>query len=60
MARLQIRQTKSAINRPERQRATLAALGLRRIDGVVTRDSTPQLRGMIKRVAHLISVEEVE
>lgn len=60
MAQLKITQTRSTTRRPKKQRQTLAALGLRRIRDEVTHDDTPQIRGMIRKVDHLVEVEEVE
>ena len=57
MTKVEIRQTKSEINCPKRQKATLSALGLRRVNGVVTHELTPQIRGMLNRVGHLVSIE---
>ncbi len=59
MAKLKITQTRSSNRRPQSQLRTLEALGLRRIRHSVTHDDTPQIRGMIKKVGHLIAVEEV-
>lgn len=59
MAKLKITQIRSRNRRPERQRATLDALGLRRIRHSVTHEDTPQIRGMINKVHHLVEVEEV-
>jgi len=58
--RLRIRQTKSAIRRDGRQKKTIRALGLRRLHQVVEMDDTPQIRGMIEKVRHLVEVEEVD
>ena len=58
MPKLKITQTRSTTRRPQSQRATLAALGLRRIRHSVTHDDTPQIRGMIDKVHHLVEVEE--
>jgi large subunit ribosomal protein L30 len=57
--RLRIRQTRSAVGRNERQKRTVRALGLRRLHQVVEVDDTPQIRGMIDRVSHLVEVEEI-
>ena len=57
--RLRIRQTRSAIGRNEKQKRTVRALGLRRLQQVVVVDDTPQIRGMITKVRHLVDVEEV-
>lgn len=45
--------------RPDDQQATVRALGLRRIRDVVVHEDTPQIRGMINKVDHLVEVEEV-
>jgi large subunit ribosomal protein L30 len=58
--RLRIRQTRSAIRREERQKRTIRALGIRRLHQVVEVDDTPQIRGMIAKVSHLVEVEEIE
>jgi large subunit ribosomal protein L30 len=58
-ARLKITQVRSTIGGKENQRATLKSLGLRKIRQSVERDDTPQVRGMINAVRHLVTVEEV-
>lgn len=55
---LKITQKKSIIGALAKQKATVRALGLRRIRHTVVKKDTPQLRGMIRKVAHLITVEE--
>lgn len=60
MAKLKVTQVNSTINAPERQKRTMEALGLRRVSQVKMHDDTPQLRGMIRKVSHLVAVEEVE
>jgi large subunit ribosomal protein L30 len=55
---LAIKQVKSANGTDKSQRATLRTLGLRRIGHVVERPDSPQLRGMVHKVQHLIVVEE--
>lgn len=57
--KLRIRQTKSAIGRGEDQKRTVRALGIRRVNQVVVLGDTPQVRGMIRRVRHLVDVEEI-
>ena len=57
--KLVITQVRSTIGRQQNQRATLLSLGLRKIRQQVERDDTPQIRGMIKTVRHLVTVEEV-
>ncbi len=56
---LKITLKKSLIGRNERQRATVKALGLRKIGHSVTRDDTPQIRGMIHKVDFMLDVEEL-
>jgi large subunit ribosomal protein L30 len=58
MATLAITQHKSSNGCKHNQLATLESLGLRRIGQTVEREDTPQLRGMIRVVAHLVNVEE--
>jgi len=59
LAKLKIKQIRSAIGRSEKQKKTLKALGLKRIRHVVEQDDRPEIRGMIQRVAHLVEVEEI-
>ena len=56
MATLKIKQIKSKIGAPIDQKRTLEALGLHRISQVVEREDTPSLRGMIRKVHHLVTV----
>jgi len=58
MSTLKITQTKSVIRRPGDQKRTMVALGLRKIGTTVELDATPQIRGMVAKVSHLVSVEE--
>jgi len=59
MARkLKITQTKSASGHPADQGATVRALGIRRMQHTVVHDDTPQIRGMVFKVRHLVKVEE--
>jgi large subunit ribosomal protein L30 len=60
MAKLKVKQVRSLIDRPDRQRRTMRALGLRKINQTVEHTDTPQIRGMIRKVAHLVSVEELD
>ena len=55
---LRVRQVRSGIGFPERQRQTLRGLGLRRMLQVVELEDTPAVRGMITSIAHLVKVEE--
>jgi large subunit ribosomal protein L30 len=59
MAKVRVKQVKSTINRPKDQEQTLEALGLRRIGQVREHELTPQIKGMIDKVKHLITVEEI-
>ena len=56
MAKIKIKQIRSAINRPARQKATIKALGLSKMNQVVEHEATPQILGMVKKVQHLIEV----
>ncbi|MCD6289389.1 MAG: 50S ribosomal protein L30 [Anaerolineae bacterium] len=60
MKRLRITWVKSAIGYSQRQKATIRALGLRRLGASVIKDDTPVVRGMVNKVQHLVRVEEVE
>ncbi|MCB8954198.1 MAG: 50S ribosomal protein L30 [Ardenticatenales bacterium] len=60
MAKLQITYSKSAIGYEKSQKATIKALGLRRLHQTVVREDTPVIRGMINKVSHLLTVEEVK
>ena len=58
--KLRITQTRSVIDRPKDQKATVRALGLHRIRDSVVKDDRPEIRGMVRKVFHLVSVEEVD
>jgi large subunit ribosomal protein L30 len=60
MAKVKVKQVKSKIDKPARQKRTLQALGLRKMHQVVEHEATPQIMGMIAKVQHLVSVEEVK
>ncbi len=57
---LKITQTRSVIDRERTQKETIIALGLGRPNYSVVKNDTPQIRGMIRKVTHLVEVEEVE
>lgn len=59
MAKLKITLVKSTIGSKKDQIATVKALGLKKIRDVVEKTDTPQMRGMIKKVSHLIDVQEI-
>lgn len=60
MAKIKITQVRSKINRPVDQKATLVALGLKKIGQVVEHENTPQIEGMVNKIKHLISIEPVK
>lgn len=59
MAKLKIKLIKSTNKAVQKQKATVLALGLGKIGTVVEQEDNPQIRGMIKKVSHLVSVEEI-
>jgi large subunit ribosomal protein L30 len=59
MKKIKITLVKSPIDRPERQKKTLAALGLNKANAAKEVDATPQILGMVRKVEHLVKVEEV-
>lgn len=58
--KLEITQTKSVIDRPETQKRTIKSLGLGRPNYKVIHNDTPQIRGMIRKVEHLVKYIEIE
>ncbi|MFT4833822.1 MAG: large subunit ribosomal protein L30 [Marinoscillum sp.] len=59
MAKVIITQTRSVAKRPEKQKKTIEALGLGKINRSVEKELTPQIEGMINKVQHLIDVKEL-
>ena len=59
MAKIKITQIKSIIDRSERQKRTIQALGLRRINHSVEVEATPAIIGMIRKVNHLVALESI-
>ncbi len=59
MSKLKITQTRSVIGQTQRHRGTLRALGLGRIGRSVEREDSPETLGMLRRVSHLVRVEDV-
>lgn len=59
MAKIKVTQIKSGIDRSERQKRTLIALGLRKMHASVEVEATPQIQGMVAKVFHLVRVEEL-
>jgi large subunit ribosomal protein L30 len=60
MSKLRVTYTKSSIGYHESQKATIKALGLRKLNQTVEHQDSAVIRGMIKKVSHLVSVEEVK
>ncbi len=58
--KLLIKQTRSVIDRIEPQKRTIKALGLGRPNWTVVKEDTPQIRGMIRKVIHLVDVKEIQ
>ena len=59
MAKVRITQRRSVINRPKNQKQTIIALGLGKINKSVEVEATPQIKGMIQKVHHLVTVTEI-
>jgi len=59
MARIKITQIKSVIDRSERQKRTIEALGLRKINHSVEVEATPAIIGMVRKVNHLVAIEAI-
>jgi len=59
MKKLRVTQTKSGIKQPERQKRTLRALGITKMNRPIVKEVTPQIEGMIKAISHLLKVEEI-
>ena len=59
MKKIRVTQIKSGIDRPERQKKTLVALGLKKMNASVEVIATPQILGMVTKVNHLVKVEEL-
>ena len=60
MGKIKVIQTKSVIDRPKDQKLTIEALGLGRPNWEKIHNDTPQIRGMINKVTHLVKVEEIK
>ena len=56
MAKIKVKQVKSAINRPQRQKLTLQALGLGKLNRTVEHEATPQILGIVKKVEHMVKI----
>lgn len=59
MAKLRVKWVKSSIGYPKDQKATIQSLGLRKLQQTVEHEDTPVIRGMIRKVIHLVQVEEI-
>jgi len=59
-AKIRVTQVRSVIDRPRDQKDTVRRLGLHRINDSIVKDDRPEIRGMIRKVQHLVRVEEVE
>lgn len=60
MSKLRITQVRSAINRPKRQKLTIKALGIKKLNQPREIEASPQVLGMINKVKHLLKVEEIK
>lgn len=56
MAKIKIKQVRSAINRSARQKKTIQALGLKKLNHTVEHEATPQILGMVNKIQHLVEV----
>jgi large subunit ribosomal protein L30 len=59
MKKIKITLVKSPIDRPERQKLTLQALGLNKLNSTKEVEATPQILGMVRKVEHMVTVEDV-
>lgn len=59
MAKIRITQVKSKNGKPERQKRTLEALGIRKLNHTVEHEATPQILGMVTKIRHLVKVENI-
>lgn len=58
MAKIKLTQVRSIIDRPKRQKDTMKALGLRKMNQTVVKEASPQVLGMVNKVKHLLIVED--
>ena len=56
MATIKIKQVKSTIKKPLRQKRTIKALGFKKLNQVIEKEATPQILGMVRKVSHLVEV----
>jgi large subunit ribosomal protein L30 len=59
MAKIRITQVRSKNGKPERQKRTLAALGIHKLNQSVEHEDTPQILGMVEKVRHLVKIENI-
>ncbi|HUH74886.1 MAG TPA: 50S ribosomal protein L30 [Chitinophagales bacterium] len=59
MSRIKLTQVKSIIDRTQRQKDTMYALGLRKMNSSIEHDANPQILGMVEKIKHLVTVEEI-
>lgn len=59
MEKIRITQIASTIDRPKKQKATMSALGLKKMNQSVEKEATDQIKGMVAKVSHLVKVENV-
>ena len=59
MSKIKVTQIKSAIDRAERQKRTIRALGITKLNVPVVKEDTPQILGMVAKVKHLVTVEKI-
>jgi len=59
MAKIRITQVKSKNGKPERQKRTLEALGIKKLNRSVEHEATPQILGMVVKIQHLVKVENI-
>jgi large subunit ribosomal protein L30 len=59
MAKIKVTQVKSVIDRSKRQKATMIALGLKKMNRSVVHETTPQILGMVAKINHLVKVEQM-
>ena len=60
MKKIRIKQIRSGIDRPLRQKRTLIALGFTKMHQELEKEATPQILGMIEKVKHLVTIEEID
>ena len=58
MAQIKIQQVRSKVKSPKDQKLTLQALGLKKLNQIVEHNDTPQIRGMVEKVKHLVRIVE--